>query len=536
MSNPSLQSNSITALLEPFLPPTYLALSQQSLSQRESLFSWILQHKKLPEHGWTESDVEWLLQMLSKMDSNNFDENAGLGEREARIAVPMVARRHYNFGHGIGRSGDITEIQPKAAGSSIIQQLTNHLVLDAIRLAGLSKRSDTKALVLPLATGLAISLCLRSVSRARPNAKYVVWTRIDQKSCFKSIITAGFIPIIVPPIHHSTTDELRTNVTGIEEAIERVGPENVVAVLSTSSCFAPRVPDDLPSISRLCRTLSIPHVVNNAYGIQSSKSIHLINESIRIGGRIDLIVQSTDKNFMVPVGGTVVVGEPKVVEKVATGYPGRASMAPILDLFITLLSLGKEGFKKYLDDRKANFKYLHEKLSDLAAMCGTKVLRTPKNDISIALSLHHLLSSQPDPETKVDARKLTFLGSMLFTRSVSGTRVVAPGERKVIEGYEFKGWGGHVDVYEPLNQSNSDESEIVNQMVVTTINDDKTQSERKNQKTEFDGHVKADGNENDETRRGIPYLTAAAAMGVQKSEIDTFIKRLDKCLKDFEKH
>lgn len=38
--------------------------------------------------------------------------------------------------HGVGRSGDIAAAQPKAAGSSIIAQLTNSLLLDIIRHAG----------------------------------------------------------------------------------------------------------------------------------------------------------------------------------------------------------------------------------------------------------------------------------------------------------------------------------------------------------------------------------------------------------------
>ena len=40
------------------------------------------------------------------------------------------------LGHGIGRSGDIAAVQPKAAGSSVIMRLTNAMVMDALRLAG----------------------------------------------------------------------------------------------------------------------------------------------------------------------------------------------------------------------------------------------------------------------------------------------------------------------------------------------------------------------------------------------------------------
>lgn len=70
------------------------------------------------------------------MDSNNFPGNCGIGEREARFASSLVARRHYRMGHGIGRSGDIGEVQPKAVGSSLLIKLANALLLDAIRLMG----------------------------------------------------------------------------------------------------------------------------------------------------------------------------------------------------------------------------------------------------------------------------------------------------------------------------------------------------------------------------------------------------------------
>jgi O-phospho-L-seryl-tRNASec:L-selenocysteinyl-tRNA synthase len=49
------------------------------------------------------------------MDSNNFLGNVGAGEREARVACPLVARRHYRLAHGIGRSGDIAAEQPKVS-------------------------------------------------------------------------------------------------------------------------------------------------------------------------------------------------------------------------------------------------------------------------------------------------------------------------------------------------------------------------------------------------------------------------------------
>lgn len=47
------------------------------------------------------------------MDSNNFLNSVGVGEREARVASGLVARRHFGLAHGIGRSGDIAAEQPK---------------------------------------------------------------------------------------------------------------------------------------------------------------------------------------------------------------------------------------------------------------------------------------------------------------------------------------------------------------------------------------------------------------------------------------
>lgn len=38
--------------------------------------------------------------------------------------------------HGIGRSGDIAAVQPKAAGSSLLNKLTNSIVLDILKISG----------------------------------------------------------------------------------------------------------------------------------------------------------------------------------------------------------------------------------------------------------------------------------------------------------------------------------------------------------------------------------------------------------------
>lgn len=51
--------------------------------------------------------------------------------------------------------------------------------------------------MVPMATGMSLVLCMLTMKQDRPGAKFVLWSRIDQKSCFKCIITAGNRAIII---------------------------------------------------------------------------------------------------------------------------------------------------------------------------------------------------------------------------------------------------------------------------------------------------------------------------------------------------
>eukprot|EP00019_Armaparvus_languidus_P008489 CAMPEP_0168599068 /NCGR_PEP_ID=MMETSP0420-20121227/11832_1 /TAXON_ID=498008 /ORGANISM="Pessonella sp." /LENGTH=144 /DNA_ID=CAMNT_0008636625 /DNA_START=516 /DNA_END=947 /DNA_ORIENTATION=+ len=139
-------------------------------------------------------------------------------------------------------------------------------------------------------------------------------------------------------------DQLETDLDAIRAIITEKSKENIFCVMSTTSCFAPRGADDVEAIARLCKELDIPHIVNNAYGIQSSETAKEITRAMRVG-RIDAVVSSTDKNFMVPVGGAIIYGQNKqFIESISKSYAGRASGAPCLDLFVTLLHLGENGW------------------------------------------------------------------------------------------------------------------------------------------------------------------------------------------------
>ena len=154
---------------------------------------------------------------------------------------------------------------------------------------------------------------------------------------------------------------------------------------------------------------------------------------------------------MVPVGGAVVASpSDDIIDNIAKMYPGRASMSPILDLFITLLSMGEKGLQRVWNERLRLLPVLTQGLTELAHAYNEVVLSAPKNSISIGVSLN---SGNADTERAVDGNSIpeaspSFLGSMLFQRNVSGCRVV-PKSSKVtnINGYDFVGWGAHTTDY-----------------------------------------------------------------------------------------
>lgn len=115
----------------------------------------------------------------------------------------------------------------------------------------------------------------------------------------------------------------------------------------------------------MAKKYGIYHLVNNAYGIWCSKIANCIKEGIR-QGECTIVVQSTDKNFMVPVGGAFIfTQQPTLLDKstfysyvVSSKYPGRASGSPIVDLFITLLSMGKSTIRQLRKERKVCFEFM----------------------------------------------------------------------------------------------------------------------------------------------------------------------------------
>lgn len=403
-------------------------LALQSLSRRDQRVAAFLRNPCLPAEGWEDEFVEAVVVRLAAMDSNS-NGTCGVGEREGRVYSSLVRRRHWGFAHGIGRSGDLVEVQPKALGSSLLQIMTNKLTKQALKVAGMHIKAWECAVV-PMATGMTLSLVLRAVASQRPASRFVLMPRIDQKSCIKCVASAGLQLVIIE--NRIEGDALVTNVEAISAKIEELGCDRVAAVLTTSSCFAPRGCDALLAVGRLCHPRGIPHIVNNAYGVQSRLAVTNINKALREEG-VDVIVQSCDKNFMVPVGGAIVVARGDVLGRITASYAGRASISSVLDLFVTLLSMGVKGYGRLLAEREKMFFYLKDQLRQLEHQGLIALLDTPHNDISLAVQV-----CTADPA----------LGSRLFLRGVSGARLVRRSAARCIDGHDsLTDFGMHHDGY-----------------------------------------------------------------------------------------
>ena len=239
-------------------------------------------------------------------------------------------------------------------------------------------------------------------------------------------------------------DELQTNIEEVNKQIETLGAENILCVFTTTSCFAPRGYDNIIEISKICKNKNIFHLINNAYGIYCNKIIDMLNQSEK-SGRIDIIVSSTDKNFMVPVGGSLIYSSDKnLISKIKKNYPGRASMAPIRDLFITLLEMGKKKYIELITLRKQNYTKLKTTMKKIAEKYGEKIIENPNNKISICLTLNNICK---DAKNKAE---VTYFGSLFYYRQISGIRVIAKEDPLDFNGFKFTNYGSHCDNYNHL--------------------------------------------------------------------------------------
>eukprot|EP00340_Litonotus_pictus_P005528 CAMPEP_0170528808 /NCGR_PEP_ID=MMETSP0209-20121228/14259_1 /TAXON_ID=665100 ORGANISM="Litonotus pictus, Strain P1" /NCGR_SAMPLE_ID=MMETSP0209 /ASSEMBLY_ACC=CAM_ASM_000301 /LENGTH=378 /DNA_ID=CAMNT_0010820211 /DNA_START=615 /DNA_END=1751 /DNA_ORIENTATION=+ len=295
-----------------------------------------------------------------------------------------------------------------------------------------------------MATGMTLSLCYLTLKQMKPDAKYVIFPRIDQKTCLKSIITAGLIPIIIEPTVKE--DLLTTNIDKIIEILaefkQKDSIKEILCIASTTSCFAPRSMDSIQEISVLCKDFSISHIINNAYGIYCTKITEEIKQSFK-QGEVTCVVSSTDKNLLVPVGGAFIYSDKNsFIDKVCANYAGRASVSPIVDVFITLLEMGKLEYKLMMKERVSLFNKTLLGMKAIAEGFGERILATEKgNRISMAMTLGNSICKG------LEEKEVTFLGSMFFNRQISGIKVNIKTEKiKEIQGYKFRNYGSHSDL------------------------------------------------------------------------------------------
>ena len=117
---------------------------------------------------------------------------------------------------------------------------------------------------------------------------------------------------------------------------------------------------------------------------------------------------------MVPVGGSLVYSSNlKYMESIASLYPGRCSINTVLDMFITLLEMGKNGYSDLIQKWEENFIFFKSQLNLIAEEINEKILINKTNDISLAITLTNIRD------------KASELGSVLFHKGVMGARVVS---------------------------------------------------------------------------------------------------------------
>jgi O-phospho-L-seryl-tRNASec:L-selenocysteinyl-tRNA synthase len=360
----------------------------------------LFEQRRVPQEGWKDSQIELLLNLLATMDTDKDSKAAFLGEREGRVASSAVSKLAAGFHHGVGRSGDLTASQPKAAGGSLMYFFANKLATDAVKRLGAP--NIKKAVVFPLATGMTLALTL-CAARNLTGRKEVVYPQVDHKTPLKAIQLAGLQERIV----EGEIYEDAVNVPS--EKIEKAVNENTAAILSTTTFFPPREPDKIKDIARIAAEKKVPHIINNAYGVQSREIMKLVRGAID-AGRVDAIIQSTDKNFLAPVGGAIVASpNEEFLNRVAETYPGRATAAPIAQFLAAILSIGLEGYEKLRTQQEENRKLLESALREVAERHSQRILNV-YNPVSVAMTLKGR-----------DAKKI---GKALYTARINGARAL----------------------------------------------------------------------------------------------------------------
>jgi len=250
---------------------------------------------------------------------------------------------------------------------------------------------------------MCIALVFAALRRAL-GVKRVLYPRIDHKSPRRGLQITGLQIVETPTLLKG--DAVRADIEALSQQLSE-GRDS--AVLITTTFFPPRESDPVKEVARLCSDLDVPLVVNNAYGVQSAEVMSDIRRAID-AGRVDAVVQSSDKNFLAPVGGSILVSpSSEVIEWTAESYAGRATAAPVVQTLAALLSLGRRRYEELRRAQTENRALLESLLREIASEIGQRVLSV-ENPVSCAMTLDGL-----------DVRSI---GARLYNSRVTGPRAV----------------------------------------------------------------------------------------------------------------
>jgi len=345
----------------------------------------LFQQRKIPEHGWSNFQIRQLLNILSNLDSDKDPGSIRIGEREGRISCDILNEVSGGFCHGIGRSGELTAAQPKAAGASLMQNLTNKIVLSLIKSLGLP--NVKAALTVPFGTGMSIGMAIRGALNYYKidlhKKPIILMTQIDHRSPRKGIEYIGGVLKIIPGRYgnnYYAKEGVFTNIDEIKK-IYHANSNKISAIVSSTCFFAPRVPDNIKEIAKFAKENQIIHIINNAYGL--------------------------------PVGGAVITSpNPDLVEAISKCYAGRASASPVVQLLVSLLSMGKQGYLSRIEKQQQNHKILEEALTNVGKEFNEQIIEC-NNPVSCAMSLKN-----------ISKEKIQDLGGILYNLRVTGPRFI----------------------------------------------------------------------------------------------------------------
>lgn len=403
----------IEKTLRDLIPGNMLRRSETTLESLLSPIRNVLHQRRMPTDPFSDLQIELLVKLLSSMDTDKDLGAARVGEREGRVISPYVEHLAAGFNHGIGRSGHLTAPQPKAPGASLMQQVANQVALDALRRFGL--HNIQSGIIFPLSTGMTIALALSSLRR-ECGVKRVLYPRIDHTSPRRGIEFSGLKAITTSTVLEG--DAVQADLGALEQALSK-NPD--AAVLATTTFFPPRESDPVKAIAKMCHEHDIPLVVNNAYGVQSASIMSSLSSAID-AGRVDVIIQSGDKNFLTPVGSAIAVSpDEETMKSISETYAGRASAAPVVQTFAALLAHGLNGYEALRARQVESKKILEKRMKEIASDLKQRILAVD-NEIAVAMTLDEIDASE--------------LGGRLYNRRVTGPRAIeAGGYGSCIDGY-----------------------------------------------------------------------------------------------------